>query len=64
MKHRIGNKGEGGIALVSRDKYKVDALTLTELDRFEAQEWNVEVCRDIVLTIVGVYRPPYSVRNG
>ena len=63
MKNRIGNKG-GGIALVSRDKYKVNALTSAELDRFEVQVWKVEVCRDIVLTIVGVYRPPYSVRNG
>ena len=62
-KNRIGNKG-GGIALVSRDKYKVSALTSAELDRFEAQVWKVKVCRDIVLMIVGVYRPPYSVRNG
>ena len=63
MKNRIGNKG-GRIALVSRDKYKVNALTLAELDRFEAHVWKVEVCKDIILTIVGVYRPPYSVRNG
>ena len=62
-KNRVGNKG-GGKALVSRDKYKVNALALAELDGFEAQVWKVEVCRDIVLTIVGVYRPPYSVRNG
>ena len=41
-KNRIGNK-EGGIALVSRDKYKVNTLTLAELDRFEAQTWKVEV---------------------
>ena len=39
-------------------------MTLVEPDRFEAQVWEVEVCKDIVLTIVGVYRPPYSVRNG
>ena len=39
-------------------------MTLAELDMFEAQVWKVEVCRDIVLTIIGVYRPPYSVRNG
>ena len=61
-KNRIGNKGRG-IALVSRDKYKVNALAMAELDGFEAQVWKLEVCRDIVLTIVGVYRPPYSVRN-
>ena len=60
---RIGNKG-GGIALVSRDKYKANALILAELDRFEAQVQKVEVCRNIVLTIVGVYRPPNSVGNG
>ena len=62
IKNRIGNKG--GIALVSSDKYKVNALTLAEPDRFEAQVWKVEVYKDIILTIVGVYRPPYSVRNG
>ena len=39
-------------------------MTLAELDMFAVQVWKVEVCRDIVLTIVGVYRPPYSVRNG
>ena len=41
MKNRTGNEGEG-IALVSRDKYKVNALTLTELDRFEAQVCKVK----------------------
>ena len=35
-KNRIGNKG-GGIALVSRDKYKVNTLDLAETDGFEAQ---------------------------
>ena len=35
-----------------------------EPDGFEAQVWKVEICRVIVPTIVGVYRPPYSVRNG
>ena len=62
-KNRIGNK-EGAIALVSSDKYKVNALTLPAPDRFEAQVWKVEVCKDIILTIVGVYSPLYSVRNG
>ena len=62
-RNRIGNKG-GGIPLVSRDKYKVNALTSAELDRFEAKYGKVKVCRHIVLTIVGVYTPPYSVRNG
>ena len=52
-KNRIGNKG-GGIALVSRDKYKVSALTLAELDMFEAEICKVKVCRDNVLTIIGV----------
>ena len=61
--NRIANKGRG-IAQVSRDKYKVNSLTSAELDRFEAQVWKVEVCKDIILTIVGVYRPPYLVRNG
>ena len=63
VKYRIANKG-GGIALVSREKYKVSALTLAELDMFEAQVWTVGVCRDTILTIIGVYRPSYSVRNG
>ena len=63
MKNRIGNKGEG-LTLVSRDKYKVSALTLAELDMSETQVWKVEVCRDIVLTIIGVNRPWYSERNG
>ena len=63
MKNRIGNK-EGGIALVPRDKYKLSALTSAEMDMFETEVWKVELCRDIVLTIIGVYRPPYSVRNG
>ena len=34
------------------------------MDMFETQVWKVEVCRDTVLTIIGVYRPPYSIRNG
>ena len=62
-KNKIENK-VGGIALVSRDKYKVGALTLPELDMFEALVWKVEVCRNTVLTIIEVYRPPCSVRNG
>ena len=62
-KNREGNKG-GGIALVSKDKYKVNALDLAEPVGFEAQVWKVEICRDMILTIIGVYRPPYSVRNG
>ena len=62
-KNRVGNKG-GGIVLVSKDKYKVNALALAEPVGFEAQVWKVEICRDMVLTIIRVYRPPYSVRNG
>ena len=62
-KNRVGNKG-GGIALVSKDKYKVNTLALAEPVGFEAQVWKVEICRDMVLTIIGLYRPPYSVRNG
>ena len=63
MKNRIENKG-GRITLVSRGKSKANALTSAELDWFEAQVWKFEVCRDIVLTIIGVYRPQYTVRNG
>ena len=62
-KNRIGNKG-GEIALVSRDKYKVSALTLAELDMFEAQVWKVEVYRDTVLTIIGSMQSTILSKNG
>ena len=63
---RVKNRKEGrggGIALVARREYGVNAVQTVNTMYFESQVWKVQISDNCHWRIVGVYRPTYSNRN-
>ena len=53
----------GGIALVARREYGINAIQTVSMIYFESQVWKVQSSKNCHWTIVGINRPPYSNRN-
>ncbi|KAJ8037927.1 Vesicular glutamate transporter 3 [Holothuria leucospilota] len=53
---RIG----GGVGLLCRERYHVKDILKGETTSFEYAVWNVKVTTSTTLTVVAIYRPPYS----
>ena len=56
--HRTGR----GLALIYNKKLKVENIAQGNLETFEFAKWKIELYHT-KLTIVAIYRPPYSSRN-
>ena len=52
----------GGLALIYNNKLKVENIAQGNLETFEFAKWKIEF-HHTKLTIVAIYRPPYSSRN-
>ena len=61
MANRSDRTG-GGLALVYNNKLNVDDIAKENLKTFELAKWKIEL-HHTRLTIVGIYRSPYSSRN-
>ena len=58
----ISDRTGGGLALVYNNKLKVENIAQEHLKTLEFAKWKIEL-HHTRLTIVAIYRPPYSSRN-
>ena len=56
--YRQSRRG-GGLALISRDRYKVVSLETGQLQSFQFAKWRITL-KHMTLTVLGIYHSPYS----
>ena len=59
--NRKGKRG-GGLALIAKSQYKPKCLKQGSNHSFEYALWTIQV-RNTKITLLGIYHPPYSLKN-